>query len=374
MGTSRGWNVVVVLVSCVALLGCEKKTEHVLGAILPVTGVGAAYGADIKRGMELELEAINDAGGINGLPLRIVFEDSGSDPAQGEAAARRLIGESRVPAIIGAALSSVTLAVAPVAEESEVVLLSPAASHPKISEAGNYIYRIYPSDVVEGTMMAEFALNVMGMSRIVVLAANNDYGQGLKTVFIKRYRTVPNRDILEVINFPEGKTDWSDVLTGLQQQGPDGVYLVGYPEEMLSFLQALREANFGVPILSSRSFNADELMVPEAEGVIFPRDPFNPERTDRARSFAEAYRAKYGAEPEIWAANGADSVRLIAEALQNGAEDAEGIRRWLQQVRDWEGACGILTFDGNGDVEKLPIISIVNNAQFVSYSELRGSR
>ena len=78
MGTSRGWTLVVALVSCVALLGCEKKTEHVLGAILPVTGVGAAYGADIKRGMELELEAINDAGGINGLPLRIVFELPGA--------------------------------------------------------------------------------------------------------------------------------------------------------------------------------------------------------------------------------------------------------------------------------------------------------
>jgi branched-chain amino acid transport system substrate-binding protein len=367
--------IILVLLLCAVLLGCEKRTEHKLGAILPLSGAGSAYGEDIKRGMDLELEAINAAGGVAGLPLQIQYEDSGSDPTRGEAAARTLV-EAKVSAIIGGAISPVTLAAAPVAEENEVVLLSPASSSPQISSAGDYIFRIYPSDVVEGNMMAEFALNVAQLKRIMVVSLNNEYGQGLKTVFIKRYRATPNREILEVINFEQGQTTWEAEVAKIRDKGPDGIYLVGYPEEMLSFLKAFREANIMTPVLASRSFNDQILLDPASEGVIFPRDPFEPERTARARKFNESYQTKFGAEPNIWAANGADAVALLAEAIEQVGPNSDDIRTWLSQMPDWEGASGILKFDSHGDVEKLPIISIYHDGQFMGYNdykELTGS-
>jgi branched-chain amino acid transport system substrate-binding protein len=353
--------------------GCEQRTEHTLGAILSLTGSGSAYGEDIKRGIDLELAAINAAGGVGGLPLRILMEDSGSDAAKGETAATSLI-EQGVSAIIGGDLSSVTLAVAPLAEKAGVVLLSPASSNPKISEAGDFIFRIYPSDVVEGTMMAEFALNVMGLKRIVVLALQNDYGRGLKTVFNKRYRQMPNREILKVQNFEQGQSEWSEEIALIRELGPDGIYLVGYPGEMLSFLKVLRGENLQTPVLASRSFNEELLQDPATEGVIFPRDPFDPERNERAQAFAASYRDQYGEEANIWAANGADSVQLLAKAIEEVGPRPEKIRAWLSQVREWEGACGLLSFNRDGDVDKHPIISIVHEGQFMGFKEYQDSR
>ncbi|MGD8376320.1 MAG: ABC transporter substrate-binding protein [Acidobacteriota bacterium] len=371
---NRSWKIAVVaLVLAVGLLtpGCESRTEYVLGAVLPLSGSGASYARDIKQGIELGLEEINAAGGIDGLPLRVIFEDSGSDPSNALAAATRLMDEERVPAIIGGVLSSETLAIAPVAEEKEVVLLSPASSSPDITGAGNFIFRVYPSDVVEGTMMADFMLNVLGKSRIMILAVNNEYGRGLKTVFAKRYRSVPNREIIEVINFDQGQVDWSEEVAQIQEMGPDGIYLVGYPAEMLSFLEAMQEANAKYPILASRSFDVEMMKVPAAEGVIFPRDLFDPERTEVAGKFAEAYRSRYSEAPSIWAANGYDAVNLLADAMTDSGYRAEPIRVWLTQVRELPGASGIITFDRQGDVQKTPVISIVHNGEFITYNEYK---
>ena len=376
MSTRRrftGFGFILVLLVGILMAGCAQRTEHTIGAILSLTGSGAAYGEDIKRGIDLELEALNAAGGVGGLPLRVLMEDSASDPAAGEAAATSLI-EQGVSAIIGGDISSVTLAVAPLAEKAEVVLLSPASSNPEISEAGRFIFRIYPSDVVEGTMMAEFTLNVMGLKRVMVMAMHNDYGRGLKTVFNRRYRQTPNREIVDVQNFKQGQNEWSAEIARIREVHPDGIYLVGYPGEMLSFLQTLRGENLQMPVVSSRSFNAEVMQDPAAEGVIFPRDPFDPERNERARAFAESYRTKYGEEPNIWAANGADTVKLLAEAIEGAGPRPEEVRKWLSQVRDWEGACGLLSFNSNGDVDKLPVISIVHEGQFVSFKEYKEAR
>ena len=220
-------------------------------------------------------------------------------------------------------------------------------------------------------MMADFILNVLGKSRIMILAIKNDYGRGLKTVFARRYRTVPNREIVKVINFPEGKTDWEDVLGEIRELRPDGIYLVGYPQEMLDFLEAYEDEVVRVPVLAARSFDVEMLKVPAANGVIFPRDPFHPERSDRARGFAEAFRAKYGSEPNIWSANGADAVSLLAEAIEMVGDRPREIQKWLSRVREWDGASGLISFDRQGDVEKLPIISIVDQAGFISFKQFQ---
>lgn len=371
MSTRRWFAITAIVLSLllsVAFLGCEAPTEHTLGAVLSLSGSGSVYGKDIKKGMDFELERINAAGGVAGLPLRIVMEDSGSDPDKGATATAGLL-EQRVSAIIGGDISSVTLAAAPLAEAAKVVLLSPASSNPAISEAGIYIFRIYPSDVVEGTMMAGFALNVMGLNRIMVLAMQNEYGQGLKAVFIKRYRSVPNRQILQVINFQQGQTNWDVELKSIREKGPDGIYLVGYADEMLGFLKVLRDANIQTPVLASRAFTEDLAEDPSSEGVIFPRDDFKPERNERASAFAEGYRAKYNEEPNIWAANGADCVKLLAEAIENVGPRPDKIRSWLSQVREWEGASGLVSFDSNGDVDKRPIISIVHQGKLIGFKE-----
>ena len=112
--------------------------------------------------------------------------DDQTRPEVGKTAVETLINENGVRLIIGAVSSSVALKIAPICEENEVVLLSPTASSPKITDAGEYIFRNYPSDILEGTSMADFARD-LGLERLVVFAVNNEFGHGLKDVFVEKY-------------------------------------------------------------------------------------------------------------------------------------------------------------------------------------------
>ena len=126
--------------------GCEKKVEEatgepiVIGSILRLT-LGASDGIPAKRGIEFAVEEINAAGGINGRPLEVIYEDSKDDATHSVNAATKLISVDKVPVIIGPMMSGNTLAVAPIAEENGIVLISPNATSPKVTDAGDFIYR-----------------------------------------------------------------------------------------------------------------------------------------------------------------------------------------------------------------------------------------
>ncbi|MCK4458341.1 MAG: ABC transporter substrate-binding protein [Methanosarcinales archaeon] len=151
----------VVLFLAVIAGACLQDTqpdEIRIGAILPLTGEAAEYGEDAKLGIDLAVEEINAAGGINGKRIQVVYEDSQATPSQGVSAIQKLTTVDKVPVIIGAMASSVTLAIAPIAEENKVVLLSPASSAPQITEAGDYIFRTEFSDAYGGKAQAELTM------------------------------------------------------------------------------------------------------------------------------------------------------------------------------------------------------------------------
>ncbi|RLB97204.1 MAG: hypothetical protein DRH76_05430, partial [Deltaproteobacteria bacterium] len=111
------------------LAGCGSPAEPVVGVVLPFSGEAAPYGEHIRQGINLAVEDVNAAGGIDGQPLRVIFEDSGSDPETGKAVATKLIEEDKVLSLIGGATSAVTMAILEdVSAPAGVVLLSPAAS------------------------------------------------------------------------------------------------------------------------------------------------------------------------------------------------------------------------------------------------------
>ncbi len=145
----------VVLAIVVALIVTHMKREKavIVGAVMPLTGDAASYGTAVREGIELACEEINSRGGINGTPIKVVYEDSQANPKQGVSAFQKLVSVNQTEVVVGAVASSVTLAIAPIAERSEVVLISPASSSPKITTAGEFIFRNYPSDELEGRLV-----------------------------------------------------------------------------------------------------------------------------------------------------------------------------------------------------------------------------
>jgi len=142
-------------------------------AYFPLTGDAAVYGEWDTQGIELAVEEINANGGVNGMQIKVIHEDDQLDPKTAASALNKLITVDKVPAVIGADASSVTLAIAPIAEKNHVVLITPESAAISISNAGDYIFRVFPSNAAEGTKLVELASN-LNITNGAILYINND--------------------------------------------------------------------------------------------------------------------------------------------------------------------------------------------------------
>ena len=352
---------------------CERPREIRLGAILSETGEGAYYGQSIRRGMDLALQEVNAGGGIKGTPLTILHRDSGSSPEKAERAAVELYDRFDVPLILGADLSSETLAIAPLAEQRRKILLSPASSSPEITRAGRYVFRVYPSDTLEGAYMAQLAGDELGLRSVRILAIDNAFGRGLATVF-RRSFAAGAEPVIQL--YKAHGEDQAAVASRALEAAPDGIYLVGYYSDMAQILKEIRKIAPAARVLSTSSFgNAKTLEEAgeAAEGVVFPATVFDPDSDDPAvMRFVARYRERYKTEPDLWAAHGYDAVQVAAEAIRRaGGAVPERLAEALRGIRDFRGASGMVSFDAEGDVVQYPRAYIVHEGRFILYRDYR---
>ncbi|NOR44458.1 MAG: ABC transporter substrate-binding protein, partial [Candidatus Delongbacteria bacterium] len=280
---------------------CTNKEEEVIkiGAILPLTGDAAKYGEIAKNGIELALDEINSEGGINGKNIVMVYEDTKGDPKLGVTAIQKLITINKVKAIIGDLFSSVTLAVAPIANKNKIVLLSPASSSPKITNAGDFIFRNCPSDVYEGSVMANHAYDILNYRKVALLYINNDYGLGIKNVFGKVFSEKGGAIVTEEA-FDQNSNDFKSQLLKIKNKNPEAIYLVGY-KKMGHILKQTKEMGIQSQFLSTVMFEDPEILEiakNSAEGVIYSASAFNPESDESLiQDFVQSYENKYNQVP-----------------------------------------------------------------------------
>jgi branched-chain amino acid transport system substrate-binding protein len=343
-----------------------------LGAILSLTGSAAQYGKWSQNGIELALSEVNQAGGINGRQLQIIYEDDGTDPASAVSAAQKLISIDHVSAIIGPLTSSSVLAAAPVAEANHTVLLSPCASSPKITGAGQYIFRNWPSDNFEGGAMAEFLANQLHAKTVVVAAMNNEYGLGLKGVFIHR-ATELGLKILDVLSFEQGATDLRAQAARIAELKPDVVYAPGHGKEVATLIRQCREIGVKSVFASSVAFESPDVFTvagSAADGTYYTAPAFNPDSENSVvKKFREAYEARYHAKPEVFAAHAYDAVNILSTALRDAGGDASKLKDALHAIHDFAGIAGNTTFDKNGDVIQPVAVKVTENGKFVLWQK-----
>jgi branched-chain amino acid transport system substrate-binding protein len=356
---SRAAAAVLFLLS--TLPACSPRPEEPIevGVLVPLTGSLRIWGINSERGIRLAADRINAAGGIGGRPIHLLVEDSECRPETAVAALRRWIAAGEVPAVLGAICSSDVLAMGPVAESGQVVVLSTGASNPAISDAGELIFRNWPSDRVQGHLTADYAI-AQGFETVAILYVDNAYGRGLEQVFTERFRehggTVklsPSESHSE--SYSEGDTDFRAQLEKILAAGADALYLPAYTAEYPAILSQARELGLEIPIIASETFDDPETIERSgaaAEGVVFPSPGSIDRSTPRGREFAEAFESTYGEPPGITSDTGFDAMSLIAEALSHGARTGPEIRDFLNGLEGYEGVAGAVAFDSNGDAGK----------------------
>lgn len=340
-------------------LNKDKKEEIIIGAILPLTGEASEWGVPVMNSLILGQNEINDAGGIDGKKLKIIFEDDQAEPTKGVNSINKLLNDKPIT-IIGSVASSVSLAIAPITERNKIVVISPASTNPKLTYAGDYFFRVIPTDKLRSEKFADYIIN-SGVNSLDILFINNDGGIGATEAFTNRFiglgGKIPVKD-----GYSQAAVSFRTELLKVKRSNADGLVIVSYPEETSILLRQIKELGIKKKIFALTEA-LDDLAVIEksqgaAEGVVYILPA--PAEGKVADEFKEKYKTKYGVEPPLFAAEGYDIIFILKKIIEDNINiNSEMIKNALYKIKDYQGASGVISFDENGDVVKPMVLKIV---------------
>lgn len=357
---------------------CGDPEPVLIGVLVPDTGAASTYAKGIRNGATLGAEEVNAAGGVlGGRMIKLEFRDTGTRVDTAVVAARELIETEGAWALIGPVSSSVALGLVPVATETKTVVLSPAASSPQLTtDGGEYFFRNYPSDVVEGSTMAEFCRR-LALARVAVVATDDLFGRGISEIFTKKYEAETRRVVMQEL-FPSGigASDALELAKRIEAAKADAVYIAAYQPDVAAVLKALASIGGTTPRLATSAVTRGivETAGEAAEGLVFSQTAFNPaNKAENVQTFVNAYRAKYGDQlPDNFAAHAYDAVRVLAAAIDK-AHLKQEIKNTLWNIQ-FKGVTGTIDFDLNGDVVQAPYHYAILNGEVVTYEEYRDAK
>jgi branched-chain amino acid transport system substrate-binding protein len=345
--------VVAVIAAALWLFNDRQQNLIRIGAALPLTGKGAIYGQSAHRGIQLAVDEINAAGGINGVKIKIVEEDTRMEASAATNAVSKLGRIDKIPVIIGPMTSQEVSASIKIADENKIVLVSPSATAHTLTGTSRYFFRTVVSDIYDGTAMAQFAYNTKLYRKVGILAVQSAGPVGVCEAFQKEFQRLGG-NIAQKETGQESSTDFRSQLTRLRDANVDAIFFAGFATETATILKQAVELGVKAQLLThqlAEDPKVRELAGSAADGLIFSTPKLDPSSGDReVITFYEAFRARYKEDPQNFASNAYDAVKVIAEAAAKNGYSAEGIRKGLADIKDYHGASGQLTFDEKGDV------------------------
>ncbi|MCZ7372959.1 MAG: ABC transporter substrate-binding protein [Candidatus Methanoperedens sp.] len=355
----KKWFMVSMIIAILIASGCvsdktAQNTEDIkIGVLITYTGGLGPIGEGMANGAKLAAMEINNKGIIKGRNVTLIIEDTGTDPAKAVEASRKLIDIDKVQVIIGGVGSSETLAIAPYAEKSKVVMISPSSTNLKITDAGEYIFRVVPSDLLQGEAISKLAA-AKNFKKAATLVENNDYGIGMEDVFKKHFS-----GNVTSIRYEKGKGDYRTELESIKKANPDVIIYVGYPADASVILKEAGELGLKKKWIAAEGI-ADPVMFDNAEvakqmeGMLLttPGRSEQEEKSDAAfQYFVNFYKQTYGKEYGIYSDTEFDATMLAAYAIAEAGNNGTAIKNALPEMaKTYKAATGDKTFDENGDV------------------------
>ncbi|MES1194966.1 MAG: ABC transporter substrate-binding protein [Opitutus sp.] len=305
----------------------------------------------------LALEEINAAGGVLGRPLELAYEDNQTKSGESATAVKKLISRDKVVALIGEVSSGRSLEAAPIAQAAHIPMVAPAATNPKVTQTGNYIFRVCFIDPFQGTVMAKFAKDDLKAKKVAILSSvSNAYSLGLAK-FFKETFLAGGGEIGTEKNFSEGDKDFHAQLTALKAVNVDAVFVPSYYTEAALIVRQARELGITVPFFGGDGWEDEQLLKfgGEALNGCYYSTHFSAENTDPVvANFVQKYKARWNNEsPGAFSALGYDAVYVIAAAIKRaGTTDGPALRDALAATKDFPGISGTTTIDKDRNASK----------------------
>ena len=354
--------------------GSKRAGPIRLGSVLSITGGAAFLGDPMLKSLQLYVERINAAGGVNGRRLELIHYDDASDAAKANAFARRLIESDRVDLIIGPTSTGSTMSMVPLVERAQVPLLSLAGAVIIVDPVRKWVFKIPTSD----RMAVERVFQDMrrrGIARVALLVETGGFGQSgakeAETVAGKYGITLVRRE-----EYGQKDTDVTPQLTRLRNAaGVQAVFVIGFGQGAVMATRNYHQLGIKLPLYHAHGVASDEfirLSGVAAEGVRLPSpgllvaDRLPADAPERAvvLDYIRAYRERYGQEPATFGGYAYDALMIAVEALKKAGTDREKLRDAIEQTRGWVGTQGVVNMSPTDHIglriESLHIVEIRN--------------
>ena len=343
-----------------------------IGEFGSLTGDNASFGTSQNNGVQMAVEEINAAGGVLGKKIELTVEDNQTKQGETTTITRKLISQDHVVAIIGEVASSKTLEAAPIAQAAKIPLLATAATNPKVTQTGDYVFRVCFTDDFQAVVIARFVLEKLKQKNIAFMTdVKQDYSVGLTNI-AKDYLTKNGGNIVKEQSYSSGDKDFRAQLTDLKSANPDVIIITGYYPEASLIAKQARQFGIKATLVGGDGWDGSSLIPvggKAIEGAFFSNHFSTEDKSPLVQDFVKKYKQKYNAVPDAFAALGYDATKLLVDAIKRaGSTDSDKLRAAIQDTEGFPGVSGKITIGKDRNAVKSAVILTIKDGA-LKYAE-----
>jgi branched-chain amino acid transport system substrate-binding protein len=361
---------VLAVIATVLLTGCDQGGKDSssggagtikIGEFASLTGKEATFGISSHEGTLLAIEEINAAGGVLGKKLELLTEDTQSKAGESATVVNKLVSRDQVVAILGEVASSRSLEAAPICQANKIPMISPSSTNPKVTETGDFVFRVCFIDPFQGTVMANFATKTLQAKRVAVLTdVKSDYSKGLAKFFRERFIANGGEIVVE-LDYNGGDKDFKAQLTAIKAVSPDGVFVPGYYTDCALISIQAKQLGLNVPLFGGDGWESEKLFEIGGDSVNgnYLSTHYSPAAGgELGKKFVENYKKRWnGKTPDALAACGYDSALVLADAIKRaGTTEGTKLRDAIAATKNFPAVTGTITINEKRDATKSAVI------------------
>ncbi len=294
----------VVLGATLVLGGCGKKSDSAgsgaikVGEFASLTGKEATFGVSSHEGTLLAIEELNAAGGVLGRKVELLTEDDLSKAGEPATVVNKLISRDGVVAILGEVASSRSLEAGPICQQNKIPMISPSSTNPKVTETGDFIFRVCFTDILQGKVLASFAGKTLHTKKVAVFTdVKSDYSKGLAKYFKEAFIAAGGQIVAE-LDFNGGDKDFKAQLTAIKSASPDAVFVPGYYTDAALICIQAKQLGVTAPLFGGDGWESEDLVKigkDAVEGTYFSTHAAADSPDPRVRQFVDVYKKRFEA-------------------------------------------------------------------------------
>ena len=339
-----------------------------VGEYASLTGTEASFGQSSHEGTQLAVDEINASGGLLGKQIKLIVEDDQSKAGEPATIVRKLISRDNVVAVLGEVASGRSMEAGPICQQAKIPMISPSSTNPKVTEIGDYIFRVCFIDPFQGKVMAAFAKNTLKLKKLAMLTdVKSAYSVGLAQFFKEQFLRDGGTLVAEE-KYTGGDKDFSAQLTAIKASSPEGIFVPGYYTEAGLICLSARRLGLNIPIFGGDGWESPKLIEiggKAVEGTYYSTHYSPEDESPAVQGFVKKFRARFKEVPDAMAALGYDSAMVLADAIKR-ANSTEGskVRDAIAATKDFQGVTTKTTIDANRNATKPAVIITVKDGQF----------